>query len=146
MKKTIFTLAMIVLGTGAVLTSCSTPAEKVEDSKENVNQKQRDLDQAKKEHAEQYRQFREESENEITANEQRIEELKVYSKDKKKEAKIAYEKQIDDLEARNERMKEKLNAQKEDNHDKWESFKKEFKHDMQELKSSLQDLGKNNVK
>ena len=146
MKKTIFTLAILMMASGAALVSCETPAEKVEDSQTKVDEKQLELDKAKAEHAEQYRKFREDAEDEIIANDQLIEELKVYSKDKKKDAKAAYEKQIDELEARNEKLREKLNEEKGEDHEKWESFKREFKHDMNELKESLQDLGKNNVK
>lgn len=147
MKKSIVTLSIIMMASGAVLMSCNSPAEKVENSKENVVEKQKELEKAKAEYAEDYAKFKEESENQITANDQQIEELKVYSKDKNKTAKVEYDKQIAVLEERNENMKNRLKEHKKaEQHEKWESFKREFKHDMNELKESLQDLGKNNVK
>ena len=82
----------------------------------------------------------------ITANEQLIADLKLYSKNKKAEVKAEYDKSINDLETQNEVLKARVEAQKEANDEKWESFKTEFKHDMNELGKSLRDLGKDNVK
>lgn len=39
-----------------------------------------------------------------------------------------------------------MEEQKETNYEKLESFKTEFKHDMDELGKSIKDLGKDNVK
>jgi hypothetical protein len=43
-------------------------------------------------------------------------------------------------------MKDKMNGYKAEGKDKWENFKTEFNHDMDELGNALSDLGKNNVK
>ena len=107
---------------------------------------QQDLDEAKADYEAQYNQFRLESDERITANEQLIADLKVYSKDKKNEAKVEYDKMIADLEAKNEAMKVRVRDYKDEGSDKWESFKREFNHDMDELGASLKDIGKNNVK
>ncbi len=65
----------------ATMTSCKTEAEKVDDSVEEVVEAQQDLDEAKADYEAQYNQFRLESDERITANEQLIADLKVYSKD-----------------------------------------------------------------
>ena len=145
MRKTIFILASLFM-TVATMTSCKTEAEKVDDSAEEVVEAQQDLDEAKADYEAQYNQFRLESDERITANEQLIADLKVYSKDKKNEAKVEYDKMIADLEAKNEAMKVRVRDYQDVGSDKWESFKREFNHDMDELGASLKDIGKNNVK
>jgi uncharacterized protein YeaO (DUF488 family) len=59
---------------------------------------------------------------------------------------MEYEKTIADLETRNLAMKERINTYKVESTEKWESFKAEFKHEMNEIGQSLKDLGQNNVK
>jgi hypothetical protein len=146
MRKSIFKVAFIALASSIVLTSCMSPAEKVESSAENVEDAQEDLNQAKRDYNEEYNQFKIDSEQKITANEQLIIDLKLYSKDKKAEAKANYEKAISDLEMKNRAMKERIATQKESNNEKWQTFKNEFNHDMDELGNALRDLGKKNVK
>lgn len=146
MKKSIFTAVFIALATVAISTSCSSPGEKVDTSKANVEKAQKDLDQAEKDYTEEYERFKAQSNDQITANEQLIADLKGYSKTKKKEAKVDYEKVVSGLEEKNKTMKERVENYNEKGNDKWESFKSEFKHDMDQLGESIRDLGKNNVK
>ena len=146
MKSSIFKIAFITLATGSVLTSCMSSEDKVENSKVQVENAQENLDEAKRQQAENEAQFKFEANQQITANEQLIADLKLYSKNKKAEVKAEYDKSINDLETQNEVLKARVEAQKEANDEKWESFKTEFKHDMDELGKSLRDLGKDNVK
>jgi len=146
MKKIIFSLTFTFIIAGVLFTGCNSPEEKLDASKENVEEAQQNLDEAKAEYAEQYNKFKLESEEKITANEKVIADLKVYSKTKKSEARIAYDKSIADLEARNEAMKVKVGVYKEEGNEKWQSFKDEFNHDMNELGDALKDLTKDNKK
>ena len=146
MKNPFYTLAVSFLFTGIIFTSCCTPADKVNASKANVEKAELDLELAKQDYNEEYNQFKLESEGKITANEKLIADLKAYSKNKKKETKDEYDRIVNDLEAKNQAMKDKMNGYKEDGNNKWESFKNEFNHDMSEIGKSLNDLGKNNVK
>lgn len=145
MKKSIFILALTVFATGAVFTSCNTSAEKADTSEINKEVAQQKLDKAKQDYTKQYNKFNVESDEKILANKHLIADLKKYSKNKKKEAKIEYEKTISFLETKNQAMKEKVNNYKEEGLDQWESFKNEFNHDMDELDKSLKDLVKDNV-
>src|SRR5690606_28025578 len=104
------------------------------------------LDQAKAEYADEYNKFKLESDQKISANEMRIIELKANAKDMKKEAKIEYEKAVADLEAKNNAMKAKIEKVKDEETSDWESFKKEFNHDMDELGEALKDFNKKNTK
>lgn len=146
MKKSILTLAFIALATGFIFTACTSSAEKVDDSKEKMEQAERDLEDAKMEYELEYNKFKLEEEAKITANEQLIADLKVHSKNKKNEVKADYDKAVNDLEAKNQAMKERIAAQREANKENWESFVKEFNHDMEEIGSSIKNLGKDNVK
>ena len=146
MKNSIFTVAIFALAMGTIFTSCNSPAEKVDDSKAKVENAQQDLDKAKREYAEEYNKFKLESDEKITANEKLIADLKEYSKKKKKEAKADYEKVVSDLEAKNQALKERVNAQKDATSEQWASFKDEFNHDMNEIGEAIKNVGKDNVK
>jgi hypothetical protein len=145
MKKSIYTLSLIALTTGTFTTSCNSSAEKVDEAKANVVVAAQDLDQAKANYDEEYAKFKLESDQKITANEKRIAELKADTKKVKKETKEQYEKTIAALEEKNNLMKKKISEYKEEGDEKWQSFKREFNHDMDELCQALTDLTKNNT-
>lgn len=54
-------------------------------------------------------------------------------------AKLKYEKEVARLEQKNDELKSKLDNYKDEGKEKWEAFKNDFNHDMQELKSWLKD-------
>ncbi len=154
MKKAIFTLALTMFVAGTNLTSCKSTDQKkmdeakenVEEAKQNVKEAEQNLDTAKMEYDSQYESFKNESEEKITANEDLISRLKEDAKKAKKETKVKYENAIADLEQRNDAMKTKLRDYKREGKEEWQSFKREFNHDMDELGKALEDLTKNNVK
>ncbi|OFY87404.1 MAG: hypothetical protein A3F72_04170 [Bacteroidetes bacterium RIFCSPLOWO2_12_FULL_35_15] len=103
-------------------------------------------DSKNKTQADEYKAYRAEQEKKITDNEKKIAELKAKKDKVKKEKLAAYESKIDNLEKKNKEMKKKIMANyKDEGKEKWESFKKEFNHDMDELGQSLKDLFKDNV-
>ena len=81
----------------------------------------------------------------IKENEVRIAELKVKMKKPGKILDPLYEKKIEMLEQKNIDLKAKMEAY-EKNQSDWESFKREFNHDMDELGSALKDLTVDNKK
>lgn len=147
MKKTIFILAISTLSMG-VITSCKSGSEKVEDAKENIAEEQKDVEKAKMEYVEEYEKFRADQDLRMTENEKQIADLKAKSAELKKEARADYDKRVADLETRNAELKAKLRDYQHDENDntKWESFKREFNHDMEEIGNAFKDLGKNNSK
>ena len=146
MKKSVLTLALTAFVAGIIFTGCNSQGEKVDAAKAEMEAAEKSLQKANENYDAEYSKFKEESDMQIAANEERIAELKKESKKMKASEKIEYEKTIEDLEDRNERMKEKMKDYKNEGNEKWESFKREFSHDMDELGQSLKDLGKNNVK
>lgn len=146
MKKSIFAIAITALVVGTSITSCDSSTKKVEDAAVKVDEASEDLTDAKKEFNEEYAKFQTESEARMVENDKQIAELKANKAQLKKEAKADYDKKIKDIEEKNSALRIKMNEYKEEGNDKWESFKREFNHDMDELGQSLKDLTTNNTK
>lgn len=150
-KKSILTFGLASLFmTVLLLNSCTSTteneAETTRDARENLNDAQNELDQAKRDYAIKYEAFKLESDNRITANEEVIAQLKEDSKNKNKELKADLDKKLAELEQRNKDLKQKVRDYKNDGDDKWESFKVEVNHDMDNLGQALKDLGTDNKK
>ncbi|OFY96493.1 MAG: hypothetical protein A3K10_06490 [Bacteroidetes bacterium RIFCSPLOWO2_12_FULL_31_6] len=145
MKKSIHILALTAFAAGTIFISCNSSAEKVDAAKANIETIEHDLITAKEDYYKEYNKFKYESDKRITENTERIAELKGRSRKMKKEIKSEYEKTIANLQIRNDALKAKMDEYKEDGKDKWESFKREFNHDMDELGQSITGLVNNNV-
>lgn len=146
MKKSMYRIALLMLVSAGALSSCMSNEDKVERSENKVERAEEKLNEAQVEYEENYRNFKLETDERIKSNDEMIAELKADAKNIKKEARADYDRAVADLEAKNDAMKVKAEAQKDVKHEKWEAFKAEFNHDMDELGNSLKDLRKNNVK
>lgn len=146
MKKSMYRIALLMFVSAGALTSCMSNEDKVERSEEKVEKAEQKLDEAQQEYEENYRNFKAETDDRIKTNDEIIADLKADAKNIKKEARADYDRKVSELEAKNDAMKVRAEAQKDVKHEKWEAFKAEFNHDMDELGESLKDLGKNNVK
>jgi hypothetical protein len=138
MKNQKIIVAALASMAGVVLSSCQTKEQKLENAQENVVEANEDLREAQRE-------FREESENRLKENERDIELYRNDIKDEKEEMRIEHQRHVDSLEQKNKELRVRLNEDY-DNNDKWESFKREFNHDMDELKNTLKGMRKDNVK
>ncbi len=136
------------------LTSCQSEAQKSETAQTKVQDAKADLKEAqtdaavaaqKAATAEEWKVFKTDSEAKIKANEVRIAELKDKMKASGKTMDAVYAKNIDLLEQRNKDLKSRMDAYEKGQSD-WESFKREFNHDMDELGVALRDLTVNNKK
>jgi hypothetical protein len=97
--------------------------------------------------ADEYKTYREDQEKKIKENDKKIAELRAKKDQVKKENVSDYEMKINDLEKKNNDLRKRIAVNyKDQSKEKWESFKKEFNHDMDELGKSLKDLFKDNVK
>ena len=83
-------LALTVFAAGTMLTSCSTPAEKVDAAKAEMEASEKAMEQAKENYNVEYSKFKEESDRQITSNEERIAELKEESKKMKADTKVKF--------------------------------------------------------
>jgi len=153
MKKPIFTLAITALIAGTVITGCESSAKKVKDAENKVEQTKLDaaeakinLNQQKEDSINEYKQFKKESEEKIADQEKSITEFKARIAKEKKENRAQYETKLAKLEQKNTDLKKRLDDYKYEGKDKWIAFKKEFKHDLDELGQAFKDFTIKNVK
>jgi hypothetical protein len=154
MKKSIYTLAATAVITAFIFTSCDSAAKKEETAKENVQDAKQELKEAQKDAnaeaqktatAEEWKAFRAETEARISHNEAMIAELRIRLKKPGKILDPLYAKQIEDLQKRNIELRARLDNYEKKQSD-WETFKREYNHDMDELGHSLKDFTVDNKK
>ncbi len=145
MKKSMKVLAVSFLFLGSALTSCSTPEEKIEDARNNVDEANRELDDSK-EHLWEVENYKAQHQAQIEENERSIAEFNARIDSQKKEARADYKKKIAELDAKNTDMKKRMDDFNSDNKAGWERFKEEFNHDMEALGDAFRDLGEDNKK
>lgn len=143
MKILTMVLASVLIGTTQISAN-NVSEEKIKNGKELLLPLQ---DSKNKTQADEYKAYRAEQEKKITANEKQIADMRAKKDKVSKEKRADYESKIDKLEMKNKEMKKRIMENyKDEGKEKWESFKKEFNHDMDELGKSLKDLFKDNVK
>jgi len=148
MKRTITGAATLALISGLFFAGCQSPNQKataaeseVKDAKQDLKMAQQNADSAnqKAKDAAAWDQFKNETTLKIAQNETRITELKLQAKKSGKAQELVYGKKIDLLEKQNQTLKTRL-----DGYDKgqtgWESFKREFSHDMDGLGEALKNF------
>ncbi len=146
MKKSILVFAALAFISGTLITSCSSPAEKVENAELEVNQANENLDDANKAYEEDVEKYRKETAIRIAENEKSIAEFNLRIENEKKEVKADYKKKIAELEQKNTDMKKRMDEYKLEGKDKWEQFKSEFNRDMESLAEAFKNLTVNNEK
>jgi len=146
MKKLILTLAASTFIIGAILISCNTPAEKVENAQNNVDEANQELNEANEAYLADIEAYRVITADKIEANNKSIADFNARIEKDKKTAKDDYKKKIVELEQKNSDMKKKMDDYKAEGKDKWELFKAEFNSDMERLGSAFKDLATRNVK
>jgi chromosome segregation ATPase len=155
MNKSIFTLATaIMLMAGGIFTGCESNQEKVANAQENVRDAKQDLADVKKEAAEdaqnrandeEWRVFKNDAEAQIRENEAQIARYKDERKTSGKATNVKYSNDLEALEKRNQDLKVRIDSYDRDRSN-WESFKREFNHDMQAFGQAFKNLGQKNTK
>jgi len=143
-----FKILATVVPTGVCLaflmTSCQKPAEKVETARDNVADANQNLKEAKREARAQWQEdwlkVKNDNNKEITDNERRIIDLRkdVNGVDERYRAK--YNTQIDELETKNNELRDRVNNARDDGDVAWDQFKKDVKHDSGDLKERLKNI------
>lgn len=146
MKKTIYFLTTTLFVSGIILNSCKSSSEKVENAGENVSDAKQDLTKAEINYTDAIQAFRKETADKIAVNDQKIAELKAKIENEKKSAREEHKKRIAELKQKNEDMKKRMDKYQDNGKEGWESFKREFDHDMDGLGKALNDLTVNNSK
>jgi phosphoenolpyruvate-protein kinase (PTS system EI component) len=130
----------MALGIVMFISSCTTSSEKVKNAQEDVSDAKEVLQQAQEDYAIDLETYRIETTNKIEANRKSIIALRARIENEKKEAKAEYTKQIADLEQKNSDMKKRIIEYKADSKESWQSFKTEFKKDMDDLELAIQNF------
>lgn len=145
-------LMVLLFITSIVFTGCDSSAQKVKDAKEDVQDAKIELSQAQKDSSAKaikearendYRVFKIETDAQIKTNNVRIDELKSMKRMPGKSNDADYTKRINELKKRNTDLKTRLDSYDTNTSD-WDTFKREFKHDLDELGQSLKDFTVNN--
>jgi len=139
-KKTNLTIIATAIFASTIVISCSSPSQKVENADANVTEAKQNLAEAQYVYAVEVENFKKETVGKITSNEKIIADIKESMANEKKEAKAVYQNQITALEQKNADLKNRIDEYKEDGNEKWQSFKREFNHDMDELGQSLKEF------
>ena len=147
-------IIVIILWAATLFTGCDSAAQKVDaahaqvqDANQNLKAAQANADEVaqKMANTQEWKVFKAESDAQIKDNEAAIANLRVKLKTSGKILDVVYSKKIEALGNKNRAMKERMDDY-EKNISNWESFKREFSHDMIELGNALKDLSVNNTK
>jgi chromosome segregation ATPase len=149
MKKLNTILALAILfAVGTIFTGCQSSASKEEAAQAKVDEAEQELIDAQQEAdieaqkvatAEEWIAFRTESEIKISEYEIRIKALKTEMKKPGKTFDDLYKQRIEQLEQKIADLKARMKDY-EKNQTGWESFKREFNHDMDELGAAFKNL------
>jgi len=144
-KRTIVAGLLVVM-LGGTMISCS------ENEREEVGKDMQTLEEQTAEQLERTREelrvqreaFVEQANARIEKNQNDIDDLRMVAATKSADAKVEYEKAIEDLRVENERLKARIEQNRQATAENWEKFKEEFNHDMNNLGQSVQDLFRDN--
>ena len=140
-----FTIA-VMLFSSCNSSTANDEKQKADEAKENLDDAKAELEEAQKDYDKQYEAFKEEMNNQIIKNKEAIATLRANTSTKSKTVKAELDKKLAELEQQNELLNERMINYKKEDMSKWDSFKVEFKRDMDNLGQSLTDLTKDNVK
>jgi hypothetical protein len=147
MKKLIFAIAVLTFVTGITLVSCKPATKEENEATDKAQEANKELLEVKKAAtAEEWKAFKNSGDSIIKINEERIAVLKLKMKNTGKSIDDKYEKNIAVLEQKNKDVKVKMEAYKNDRNTDWQSFKREFNHDMDEIGQAFKDLTVDNKK
>ncbi len=151
-KQSVYAIPLASFATVVVFfTSCDNNnnkygSERAEDAAEELRDAKKDLDEAQREYTIKYNDFKREMDNKITENDKAIAALKADVRERNAEAKANWNTAVNDLERKNQSLKDRINDYKADGNANWDEFKREFNHDIDRLGEALKDMTQNNVK
>lgn len=128
----------MLFGGALLLGSCSSD----ETSGERIDRLENRLDESADNMAD-WAEFKREAKAEIEANEMKIDELREKRAGDGKVLDDVRTERIEQLERENQRLEDQIDAGKPRG-ENWEAFKREFRHDMNELGAAIRDIGKDN--
>ena len=107
-------------------------SEKVEEAKSDLEKAAEELNKARLDSANECNIYKEEAESKMRANDNKIAELREKVKGENKKDRARYEKELDELSAKNVKLQADLQECKV-SMDKWESFKVNFNREIEAI-------------
>ena len=144
MKKSIVTLGMLASVFAVSLTSCKDAETNVKQTQEEVLDARVDLMESKNEAAEALEKFKLDFYEKISDNNKNIRDLRVKEIKGTTKEKEDYTKKMDELEAKNEALKSKLDAYTSYDESSYETFKNDLKENADALEKEFQELENQN--
>lgn len=144
MKKSILAITLFSIFIGLGVTSCDSPSEDVKDAKEEVKDANKDLEEAKEALRIDMEVYKQEVLLKIMENDSKIAEHQEMIVTEKGADKLKHQEQIIDLEARNAKLKIKLESYNGEGRDNWEMFKTELNKEINDFGIALQKISSKN--
>ena len=146
MKKPIIMLAAIAFVATSLFSGCTSSEKKiskaeqeVQDAKDNLEQQKHDAALENAQDARDWKTYKKETTAQIESNELKIAELKEKLNKSGKLNELVFRERIVALEMQNRELKKRIETYDADKND-WETFKREFSHDMENIGEALQGL------
>ncbi|MFI5148836.1 MAG: hypothetical protein ACHQRM_03820 [Bacteroidia bacterium] len=140
MKKSLIQITTAMLITAALCTGCESRSEKVENAEKGVANAQKDLTQANEEYLADIQLSRTQADARAAANDSSIARFRARISKEKKETRVAYEKKIAELDAKNKDLKKEIDEYKAAGKDDWEKFKIRFNKDVTTFGDAFRNL------
>lgn len=138
-----------VFGATGMFTNCESSATKAtktleKEAKEDEMFAKQDVVQAQRDSAADYQNFKTQAEERIVKNSHIIADFKVRIMIGEVTMKGRCQKRLNELEKQNNNMRNRLGQYSETGTEEWETFKREWNHDMEKIVNSLNEMTKNN--
>lgn len=133
---------IMIFGMSNCKNSPSDKAQKVENAQEDLNIAEKNLQKAVLDSTNEYDRYKMDSESKLKENDLKIAQLKANLKSDKAEIRTKYENELVALENKNAKLKTSIADYKETDKNKWEKFKTNFNHDLDELGQSISRMAK----
>jgi hypothetical protein len=125
--------------------STEKKAENVEIAKEKVIIATDALDKARADSANEYQLYKEASDRKISENNDKILALKEEIRLEKSETRMKNQKELDELDHKNLKLKLRMEQYKHADRNSWDAFKLSFNKDLDELGKSISELAHKNL-
>ena len=150
MKTPILKSIVMVTVTSLAVMSCNNSPKAKEKELENAMEEvvvaKDELDESTTDSIYDFKKFKESIELKLIENEKVIADLKARNNSSDKVTKASFEKELRNLQIRNEQLVAKIDNYKQGPAQKWELFKVDFNRDLDDLGKSISTMAEQNMK
>lgn len=140
MKNKIMTFTITGVIAVMSLSAIAQEDKKAAKARKEVSEAKKDLKEAKVDSAADFQRFKQDAENKIRDNQNKIALLKAKKADDNKEIRDKYNKKVLAIETQNDELKTKIKEANTTKTDMWSSFKRGFNHDMEAVENAIKNI------